>query len=889
MKYFKTSILSFALFSACLSWAIPHRPGNSVVSCDPQLNKSFKYSPVPVNGPDLRKLPFTCDGKVKVFELRAEEVFTLFHKGFEPGPLLTWGYNGSNPGPIIEALEGETIRVKFTNNLPEATTVHWHGIELPIEMDGATGHSHPPVMPGKSYTYEFPLIQSGTYMYHSGHAIAKQLAMGLSGFFVIHPKKKPEIMVERDYLMFLQMWTIPPHSVIPDTMDMMFNFFTINGKTAPSTTPLNVNMGEKVRIRIGNISMMQHPIHLHGHTWKVVATGSGDNPSTAWTLGNTILVPVGGTRDLIIENVEEPGDWLLHCHLPHHVTNNMEIDPVPGEPMDHGEAGMFTIFKVPKMGGGRPPHGGPPHMGDHNTSIEGDHPPGHKMVMGPEIGVYKGSLILSNGKKLKAELDLHKVQEDGHWRKLKAYLKIKMGDEYVLYNYENIRYNFETGTLYFDDIEKGLQLHEVKFMAHSPKMKMLHGRLLSEYQGIEGKLALNLSNGMHHMEKPTQNFEASISGEYLGSLDSTDSILQIEIARGLGEEELKESNPYYQYKFAGRVGLKKGDSYRFEYKIEGGSFDPFSGRLELRLNRLDQMRILVCQVARKEMKQTLDCGDNKFSKKIMMDHHLMKKASFMFDKKLKGKKLNQHMPVDLMAGKYVGYLHQKETGKMRPMELLMIGKKYASKPMVLPTPRISSTLKLYLGKSLESKFVNYKFKERPWLDSSNQHTKGDSFFTMEGEQKIYFIINKWNSGALMGTLYHKEFGQIGPFKLDKSESLAKLDEKLTPVTDAPGQYLSDRVTLDLSIINKDDEDFSSSNTISALKVVGNLSNTLTRKIYPIENGTYNPFNEVLSLMLADGRIVTGKLGEDGLEAIVPAIGKRRARVKHYKKINLLKK
>jgi len=888
MNYFKSLLLFTALMSASSSWGIPSKLETQLKACDPQINKNYKYFPVSVKGPDLKKLPYTCEGNIKTFELRAEEVFTLFHKGFEPGPLLTWGYNGSVPGPIIEAMEGETIRVKFTNNLPESTTVHWHGIELPIEMDGATGHSHPPVMPGKSYVYEFALKQSGTYMYHSGHAIAKQLAMGLSGFFVIHPKKKPEIMVERDYLLFLQMWSIPPHSVIPDTMNMMFNFFTINGKTAPSTTPLKVNLGEKVRIRMGNISMMQHPIHLHGHTWKVVATGSGDNPKTAWTLGNTILVPVGGTRDLIIENVEEPGDWLLHCHLPHHVTNNMDIDPVPGEPMNHGEAGMFTLFQVPKMGG-HPPHSGPHHMDNHKPPGGGH---GHKMPMGPEVGIYKGSLTLTNGKILKTVLDLHKVQEGDHWRKLKASLKIQMAGnpkEYVIYNYDNIRFNFDTGTLYFDDIDKGLQLHEVKFMAHSPKMKMLHGMLLSEYQGIEGKLELHLTKGMNHMEKPSKNFEASISGEYKGLLDNKETILQIEIARGLGEEELRESNPFYKYKFSGRVGWKKNGSFRFEYHLDGGSYDPFSGMLELKLNRLDQTRILFCQVNRDKMKQTLDCGEGQFSKMIEMDHHLMNKEKFQFKGNLIGKKVNQHMPTGVISGRYVGHLYQNATNKMRPMELYMVGKKYSSKPMLLPIPRVSSGLKIFLGKTLNSKYVSYKFKERPWLDSSNRHSKGDSFFTMEGEQNIYYVINKWTTGSIMGTLYHKEFGQVGPFKLSKSKTLEPLSEGLSSVTDLQGLYLSDRFTLNLSIINKDDADFASTNTISALKVAGNLSNALIKKVYPIANGTYNPFNEVLSLMLADGRIITGKLGKDGVEAIIPGINLRRARVKPYKKVNLIKK
>jgi hypothetical protein len=138
------------------------------------------------------------------------------------------------------------------------------------------------------------------------------------------------------------------------------------------------------------------------------------------------------------------------------------------------------------------------------------------------------------------------------------------------------------------------------------------------------------------------------------------------------------------------------------------------------------------------------------------------------------------------------------------------------------------------------------------------------------------------------TLYHKEFGRIGPFKLSKSESLEPLSGTQTPVKDVPGLYLSERYSLDLSIINKDDEDISTSNTLSALKVTGNLSSLVTKKLYPIENGTYNPFNETLSLILSDGRIVNGKLGKDGVEAIIPGINKRRARIKVYKKVKLLK-
>jgi len=196
--------------------------------------------------------------------------------------------------------------------------------------------SQPLVPPGGSFTYEFSLHQHGTFFYHSH--MPMQEMMGMIGFFIIHPRTAYQPPVQKDFGLILQEWAILPGSTIPNTLSMEFNWLTMNGKAGPAIAPLIVKLGERVRIRFVNLGMDHHPMHLHGQQFVVTGTEGGRIPETQWFPGNTVLVGVAQARNVEFDAVR-PGDWMLHCHLPHHMMNQM-VSMVG--PMAHGGHGMQT-------------------------------------------------------------------------------------------------------------------------------------------------------------------------------------------------------------------------------------------------------------------------------------------------------------------------------------------------------------------------------------------------------------------------------------------------------------------------------------------------------------------------------------------------------------------
>lgn len=275
----------------------------------------------PVITPNGTTLSFTVEEGVKVFRLIAEPV----KLEFAPGLVVNcWGYNGQSPGPTIEAVEGDKVRILVTNHLPEPTTVHWHGLILPNGMDGVTGLNQPSIPPGETFQYEFELKQHGTYMYHSHYDEMVQIGMGMMGFFIIHPLEGEHPPIDRDFALMLHEWYIPSGASTPDPMVMLdFNYFTFNGRVYPGTDPLVAKKGERVRIRFGNLSMDNHPVHLHGYAFTVTANGGWRLPRTAQYLSTTLDIVVGNTHDIefIADN---PGDWAIHCHKTHHTMSGME-------------------------------------------------------------------------------------------------------------------------------------------------------------------------------------------------------------------------------------------------------------------------------------------------------------------------------------------------------------------------------------------------------------------------------------------------------------------------------------------------------------------------------------------------------------------------------------
>lgn len=274
------------------------------------------YNP-PVITTDVGDLPYTMDGTTKVFHLIAEPV----KQNILPGKTLDlWGFNGSAPGPTIQVNEGDHVRVIFDNHLPEPSSIHWHGFEDRIQYDGQPGISQPPVKPGGRFIYEFDIHQHGTFFYHS-HMAMQEMA-GMLGGFIMHPKEPYQPHCDKDFLLHLQEYAVLPNNTVPNTMSMEFNWLLLNGKAGPANTPLIVRLGDRVRIRFVNLGMDHHPMHMHGHTFYVTSTEGGRIPEAGWWPGNTVLVGVAQARG--IEFVaKNPGDWMIHCHLPHHMMNQM--------------------------------------------------------------------------------------------------------------------------------------------------------------------------------------------------------------------------------------------------------------------------------------------------------------------------------------------------------------------------------------------------------------------------------------------------------------------------------------------------------------------------------------------------------------------------------------
>ncbi len=275
---------------------------------------------VPVVVPSGATMPFTMKDGVKEFHLTAEVV----KHEVAPGMTITaWGYNGRTPGPVIECVEGDRVRFFVHNKLPERTSVHWHGIFLPCGMDGVAGLNQPHIEPGETFVYEFTLRQHGVHMYHPHSDEMVQMAMGMMGFFVVHPRVPESPRVDRHFVIMLHEWFVAPGASVPNPMIMTdFNLFTLNSRAWPGTVPLVAKKGDRVRVSFGNLSMDSHPFHLHGYRYWHVATDGGTIPPSARVPMTTINVPVGSTQT--VEWVaDEPGDWAFHCHKSHHTMNPM--------------------------------------------------------------------------------------------------------------------------------------------------------------------------------------------------------------------------------------------------------------------------------------------------------------------------------------------------------------------------------------------------------------------------------------------------------------------------------------------------------------------------------------------------------------------------------------
>lgn len=283
---------------------------------DAMHEKGIKAFPAKTVGAGNQPMKPRIEKGVKVFEITAKKV----QWETQPGTTVeAWAYNDQVPGPQIRVTEGDRVRVILHNELPESTAVHFHGLELPNDMDGVPFITQPPVKPGQSFTYEFTVPNAGSHMYHSHHNAAKQVGLGLLGAFIVEPKAKAahdnadvdEVLILND----------GAHG------------YTFNGKSFPATQPLVAKLGQKLRIRFMNEGMMIHPMHLHGMHMTVVAKDGWDL-AQPWKCDTLNIAP--GERWDVVVNCNNPGTWAFHCHI------------LPHAESDHGMFGMVTALVVEK-------------------------------------------------------------------------------------------------------------------------------------------------------------------------------------------------------------------------------------------------------------------------------------------------------------------------------------------------------------------------------------------------------------------------------------------------------------------------------------------------------------------------------------------------------------
>jgi len=288
---------------------------------------------------DVTLNPRLQDG-TKVFDLGASVIeWTIL-----PGESVeAYAFNRQVPGPRIRVTEGDKVRVNVTNNLPEETSVHWHGLILPNDMDGAADVTQDPIASGDTFTYEFTAIAPGTYFYHSHHEPDRQQGLGLYGALIVDPRDQSRDAAydyDQEVVIQLQEWLERDGYTYPAMMmeGALPNFFTINGKAYPETQGISMSVGERLRVRfIGTHNNFIHPMHIHGGPFEIVETDGYPVPPAARLIKDTVNVGPGERYDVVWE-ARRPGKWLLHCHIPHHTTNdNTEVE---------GGGGLMTVIDV---------------------------------------------------------------------------------------------------------------------------------------------------------------------------------------------------------------------------------------------------------------------------------------------------------------------------------------------------------------------------------------------------------------------------------------------------------------------------------------------------------------------------------------------------------------
>ena len=246
------------------------------------------------------------DGVWKTVHLTASKFQWQFRD--DQKPVEVWGYNNQIPGPTLRFKPGDKVRIYFQNLLDEASSIHWHGLVVPNSMDGVGGLTQPPVLPGETFVYEFTIPNTpGTFMYHAHMDDLQQVSMGLSGALIVDPRDNTNSTYTQDRIVVFN--NIAGH-------------YLINGKEFPNIDPWLVRTGDKIRVRMINISPLEgHPMHFHGHFVKEIARDGTDEKSGPTAMvENTVWIAPGQTIDVeVTMNAPGKGVWIFHCHNLAHV------------------------------------------------------------------------------------------------------------------------------------------------------------------------------------------------------------------------------------------------------------------------------------------------------------------------------------------------------------------------------------------------------------------------------------------------------------------------------------------------------------------------------------------------------------------------------------------
>jgi FtsP/CotA-like multicopper oxidase with cupredoxin domain len=270
---------------------------------------------------------------VRTFELTAAPV----RWEIQPGLVVDgWGFNGQVPGPQLRVKEGELVKVRLRNLLPVPTTIHWHGIDVPLHMDGVPGLSQPVVAPEEDFTYEFVATNPGTRWYHTHVDENLQQELGLYGAFIVEPRDPEPVAYDAEYTYLLdeRALDLTPDVALgraqPRNRDVgngrgglfAYDLFLLNGRAGDAIPPMHTAPGQRIRVRLVNAGNLPHAMHLHGQSFRIIATDGNPVPPLAQLVKDTVLIGPGERYDLEVD-ATNPGVWMFHCHMPNHMENGM--------------------------------------------------------------------------------------------------------------------------------------------------------------------------------------------------------------------------------------------------------------------------------------------------------------------------------------------------------------------------------------------------------------------------------------------------------------------------------------------------------------------------------------------------------------------------------------